>query len=112
MLLVSCGANTLNKETATNALALTSVNGVNGKVCTCASEYMPVCAADGPNMGTSYENVCIASCMGATQTTQGHCLCSSSLQVCVENTTTMDECSAIGLGKKITKFISCEKTPL
>lgn len=112
LIFTSCGASKMNGETVVSANALTSVNGVNGLVCSCTSEYMPVCAGDGPNKGSSYDNICIATCMGATQTTPGHCQCNSSIMVCVDNSTTVDECTAQKNGSNITKFIPCDKTPL
>jgi hypothetical protein len=112
LFLASCGANKMKNETVISATALTSINGVDGLVCSCTTDYMPVCSADGPNIGKSYDNVCIATCMGATQTSVGHCNCSSSLMVCVDNATTIDECTALKNGSNITKFIPCNKTAL
>jgi hypothetical protein len=105
-LLVSCGANKMKSEAVIRAV------GVNGLACSCISNYMPVCSVDGPNKGNTYDNLCIANCMGATQTSAGHCSCSSSLMVCVDNATTIDECTALKNGSNITKFIPCDKTPL
>jgi hypothetical protein len=106
--LTACGVDPLSKPAATNTSALVAVSGVNGTQCSCNTVFSPVCSSD----GKSYDNICIAKCMGSTQSTQGHCQCQPTLMVCGSDGVTYNECDAIQFRIPITKFVACNKQPL
>jgi hypothetical protein len=101
-LLASCGAD-LNKNKKPLPVESPLVTQ-----CACASIYEPICGSN----NVSYDNVCIATCFGATQVKQGSCKCSADLDVCGDDGVTYKECVAQdmiakGTLTKIVKFADC-----
>ncbi len=103
--LTACGADPLNKGVAS---ASPSSQSALGTQCSCAASYSPVCSS----YGKTYDNICIAKCMGSTQSTQGHCQCQPTLIVCGNDGYNYNECDAIQFRIPITKFVACNKTAL
>lgn len=107
--LTACGVDPMKKTVATTSTnAVVSVTSPAGVQCSCNALPMFVC--DGIS-GKTYDNSCIAKCMGVTQTTQGHCQCDPNLMVCTSYGTE-NECDAIQFRHTIIQFAACGRQPL
>ena len=102
---MSCGSdnNLMGKGSSS------STSTLSGE-CKFDSSYSPVCGSN----NITYDNISIATCKGATLTSQGNCLCSER-PVCGDNGVTYTECDAqaairSGEIRKITKFVGCNST--
>ena len=108
LILSSCG-----KDTSMSTVSGTS--SLNGGQCACNSSEMPVCGINPNGNAVTYPNMCTANCFGATNTVQGHCVCSRSL-VCLSNGNSVSECEAQALIRAnrdltIVKFYGCNSKP-
>ncbi|OUR92918.1 hypothetical protein A9Q84_20630 [Halobacteriovorax marinus] len=76
-LLISCGADQLNKKETTSGASSSSPISQS---CNCTFEYNPVCSG-----GQTYDNSCIAGCNGVEVYSNGRCECNTqSGEVCAQ----------------------------